>query len=123
MTKDMYDRIYKICAEVRKQILDKYGDTQLHCVEASEILSEKLTQSGFENKIVEGWCSYDDYSNCSDRSYDEHTWVELADGTYVDVTADQFEYFIDDEIPEIIIDVKPYYMSYEEPENLFDQEF
>ena len=35
------------------------------------------------------WCVYEDDSSCSDRCYDEHTWVE-CEGYYIDVTADQF---------------------------------
>lgn len=85
------------------------------CIEASDKIVELLNKEGIDAKTIEGWCLYDFDDGCSDRPYDEHTWVELKDGTYIDVTATQFQSFIDEDIPEIIIGDKPYYMSYEEP--------
>lgn len=123
-----YKIIYNICKQVRNELVNKYGKDYLYgkCIEASDKIVELLDKQGIKAKVVEGWCNYDDPTCCSDRPYDEHTWVELADGTYVDVTATQFQCFMDEEIPEIIIGAKPYYMSYEEPEieleynNVFD---
>lgn len=110
--------IYNICKQVRDELVNKYGEDDLQgkCIEASEKIKELLEQQGIHSKIIEGWCLYDDDSSCSDRCYDEHTWLELDDGTYIDVTADQFQYYIDEDIPEIIIGEKPRYMIYDEPE-------
>ena len=113
------DLILSVCKEVRKQLIAKHGeDLAGTCIEASEKIQEKLTKLGIKSTIVEGWCHYDDASSCSDRDYDEHTWVECEisnETLYVDVTADQFSYFIDEDIPEIIVGEKPYYMIYDEP--------
>lgn len=118
---DRYNEIYNICKEIRNEIVSKYGEDNLYgkCIEASDKIVEKLKDIGIKASTIEGWCIYDDDSSCSDRGYDEHTWVELTDGTYIDVTATQFEYFMYDDIPEIIIGEKPEYMIYDEPIDLY----
>lgn len=110
--------INKICKQVRDEIVSKYGEDNLYgkCIEASERIVELLKQNNIYATTIEGWCIYDDDSGCSDRPYDEHTWVELADSTYIDVTATQFQSFIYEDIPDIIIGSKPNYMVYEEPD-------
>lgn len=112
------DIINKICKQVRDEIVSKYGEDNLYgkCIEASERIVELLKQNDVYATTIEGWCIYDDDSGCSDRPYDEHTWVELADSTYIDVTATQFQSFIYEDIPDIIIGSKPDYMVYEEPD-------
>ena len=115
MDSNLREKIYEICFNTRKNILKKYSDVQGKCIEASEMIQEELNKLMVSSKLIEGWCLYDDDSNCTDRCYDEHTWLELEDGTYIDVTADQFEYCIYDDIPEIIIGEKPYYMLYDKP--------
>ena len=111
-------KTYNICKQVRDELVNKYGEDFLYgkCIEASDKIVELLNKEGIDAKTVEGWCVYDDDSGCSDRPYDEHTWVELEDGTYIDVTATQFQSFIEDDIPDIIIGNIPYYMSYNEPQ-------
>ena len=117
---DKMQAIRVICRAVRDDLVARYGKDCLYgtCIEASERICSNLKRHNIEAKIVEGWCHYDDASSCSDRDYDEHTWVEATiDGKmlYLDVTADQFQFYIDEEIPNIIIGEKPYYMVYEEP--------
>jgi hypothetical protein len=89
------------------------------CIEASEMIVEKLKEKGIDSKTVEGYCIYDDEDYGTDRGYDEHTWVEsIIDGDfyYIDVVADQFEFGIYEEIPPIIISKQlPYYIQYNEP--------
>ena len=113
--------IQEIATQVRKEMVDKYGEgTDLagHCIEASDRIVDLLTNSDIEAKTVEGWCIYDDDYYGSDRPYDEHTWVELNDGTYIDVTADQFNdgMYTENELPKIIIGNIPNCMVYNEPE-------
>lgn len=119
MLKEQRNAILSVCKEVRKKLLLKHGgDLAGTCIDASEEIHEKLKVLGIKSTIIEGWCHYDDASSCSDRDYDEHTWVECeisGQNIYVDVTADQFSYFIDEEIPPIIVGDKPYYMVYDKP--------
>lgn len=113
--------VQKIAIQVRKEMVDKYGiGTNLagRCIEASDRIVELLNEKGIEAKTVEGWCIFDDDSYGSDRPYDEHTWVELENGTYIDVTAEQFNpgMWTENELPEIIVGTKPECMVYDEPE-------
>lgn len=112
---NVLETVIETCRMVRHNFEKKYGeDLQGKCIEASETIQKMLLEKGIETKLVEGWCHYDDSSTCSDRDYDEHTWLE-CDGLYIDITADQFSYFIDEKIPKILVGDKPYYMKYEEP--------
>lgn len=92
MWKDKSGKVYNICKQVREELVNKYGKDFLYgkCIEASDKIVKLLSEEGIKAKTVEGWCLYDNDEACSDRPYDEHTWVELEDGTYVDVTATQF---------------------------------
>lgn len=113
--------IQEIATQVRKEMVDKYGtETDLagRCIEASDRIVELLSEKGIEAKAVEGWCMYDDEYYGSDRPYAEHTWVELEDSTYIDVTADQFNVamYEGNKLSEIIIGDMPECMIYDEPE-------
>ena len=113
--KRINSEIYNICKQVRKEVVDKYGDDFLQgkCIEASERLVELLKQHGISAKTVEGWVNYDYCDGCSDRPYDEHTWVETSDGLILDVTATQFNSFMKEDYPEIIMQTElPYGYSY-----------
>jgi len=117
---DEIERVIKIAEIIRRELEAKYGvEDNLcgRCIEASDKISELLTAENIEHDIVEGWCVYDDFSTCSDRPYDPHTWIELRDEnkTYVDVTATQFATLIDEDIPKVIVGKRPYYMQYHEP--------
>jgi hypothetical protein len=111
-------RIHAVSEEVRTLLEAKYGsennDLQGKCIEAAELISEKLLKKGIGHRIVEGWIIYDDASGCSDRDYDEHTWVEVDD-LYVDVTLTQFEPFMEGPLQRIIVGAKPSFLVYEEP--------
>lgn len=113
-------KIYDIAKSVRDELKRKYADCLCgRCIEASEKIAERLTQTDIECEIVEGWCVYDEFGGCSDRPYDEHTWVVATvcnKRLYVDVTADQFQPCIDEEIPPIIIGHQPTYMQIDEPD-------
>jgi len=113
------DLLRNILLMVRAHLEKKYGAENLagKCIEASEIIVAILKAFGYENAhTVEGWCHYDDPAGCSNRDYDEHTWVEL-DGLYIDVTADQFNPYMDKPFDKIIINTGlSHGMCYEEPE-------
>ncbi|WDH82441.1 hypothetical protein PUW24_06115 [Paenibacillus urinalis] len=114
----MVQQLRAIAEEVRTLLEAKYGseysDLQGKCVEASELISKKLTKQGIGHRIVEGWIIYDDASSCSNRDYDEHTWVEVG-GLYIDVTLTQFEPFLEGPLQRVIVGEKPSFLVYEEP--------
>lgn len=85
------------------------------CIEASDMIVDMLYDIGIKAETVEGWCVYEDDSACSDRCYDEHTWVE-CEGYYIDVTADQFNSCMFNKLQEIYVTKqKPMCMLYDEP--------
>ena len=107
----------KVAQEVRDYLIGKYGQDRLQgkCIEASDKIVTKLNYYDIASTAVEGWVWYDYDDGCTDRPYDEHTWVETEDGYVIDVTADQFNSFVEEEYPEIIIsDELPHNFSYDE---------
>ena len=55
-------QLYKeIASQVRKEIVDKYGEDFLYgkCIEASDRIVELLSEQGIKSKAVEGWVHYD----------------------------------------------------------------
>ena len=114
------EQLYKeIASQVRKEIVNKYGEDFLYgkCIEASEKIVALLSKEGINSKTVEGWVHYDCDEGCTDRDYDEHTWVETGDGYVIDVTATQFNSFMEEDYPAIIVSKElPYGYSYDEPD-------
>lgn len=113
-----------IAKQVREEVVNKYGDEVNlcgHCIEASDRIVELLSAKGITARTIEGWCLYDDECYGSDMPYDAHTWVELNDGTYIDVTADQFNpgMYRGNELPGIIVGQKPSCMVYVEPDDVW----
>lgn len=107
-----------ILTRVRKEMIDKYGEDFLYgkCIEASDRIVELLKLKGIEASTIEGWVHYDFDEGCSDRPYDEHTWVETSSHLICDVTATQFNAFMEEDYPEIICQYKlPYGFQYSEP--------
>lgn len=115
---DVCKKIFKIAQRVRRLMVSEHPDNENLCgccVEASEEIQEMLNKENIESELIEGWCLYDDDSSCTDRCYDEHTWVEAC-GYYIDVTADQFNSCMYKPFPEIIVTKnRPSCMLYEEP--------
>ena len=119
-----YETIKKIANLVREQIMFESGDDPTgYCVEASEMIIEELKMEGLKAELIEGWVQYDDPSTCTDRDHDEHSWVE-CEGYIIDVTGDQFDYFMEEPMPPVYIDKEiPHGWFYDEPEdNYFDNE-
>lgn len=101
---------------VRETLLCLYGENLTgHCIEASELICELLLVKGIRHAtMIEGWCLYENDENCTDRCYDEHTWVEVDD-IYVDVTADQFNPCMFHKLSSVIVGSRPDCMVYERP--------
>jgi len=111
--------VIKIAHEVRTALEEKYEWLGGRCIEASDTIVDRLTVHGIKGKAVEGWCVYDFFETCTNRPYDEHTWVEATiEGKIVciDITATQFEPYIDAFIPKVIIGEKPYFLQHTEPD-------
>ena len=125
----LFDKLFEVANDVRSHMVHTYGEDFLHgkCIEASDMIVDLLKQKDVDAKAVEGWVTYDNPEGCTDRDYDEHTWVEvksLEDTFILDVTATQFNHFMDEDYPPIIIAGElPYGFSYEEPKNsLLDEQ-
>lgn len=113
------DKLHTLLLELREEIEGKYTASNLNgkCIEASELIVSKLKKMNIKAKTVEGWCLYDIEGYGSDRSYDEHTWVELSDGTVLDITLDQFKYGVSEVIPRVYMGSLPNYLSYDKPQD------
>lgn len=117
--KDIYDILVEVATDVRNSLVlkNKNVNENLYgcCICASNSIHDKLKALGIDSTVVEGWCVYEDDSSCSDRCYDEHTWLE-CNGYYVDVTASQFNSCMFNDLADIIVQKeKPTCMQCEEP--------
>ncbi|MCR4955162.1 MAG: hypothetical protein K6A30_00565 [Lachnospiraceae bacterium] len=56
------------------------------CGEASELLAQFLLEKGVETSLVWGWYPG---KNCRER--EAHAWLQISDGTILDITGDQFK--------------------------------
>jgi len=102
--------------------MDKYGDPTGRCIEASERIIEEIAKLGGKAKLIEGWVDFYDWEGCTDCSYDPHSWVEY-EGLIIDVTGDQFNMYMYDNMPDIYIGTElPEGWCEEEPENQIDLE-
>lgn len=105
---DNLEKIKQIASEVRQIMVKKYGkgnNLSGHCVQASDLIIEKLKQVGITKiKSPNGYCLLDE--NCGfEYPYDDHVWVEAC-GYYIDVTAEQFNDYLserDEQFPPICI--------------------
>lgn len=116
LSDDHIENIYNICNTVRDELVYKYDDELLmdKCIEVSEEIYNKLSELGYDVDIIDGYCIFD-IINDVNKTYAEHSWVELYDDNniiYIDISASQFQKYINEDIPDIIIGNKPYYMNY-----------
>jgi len=113
----MKEYIVEHLYELRSYLEEKYSNNiEGKCVESSELVFNYLNTQNIKSIIIEGYCKYDDDSSCSDRDYDEHTWVEIPSlNLIIDLTLDQFSFGIDMDIPKVYIGNLPYFLKYEEP--------
>lgn len=112
----MEENIRELLENVRQYMESTYSQPLYgRCIEGSKLIAQGLKKLKIPCKTVEGWCLYDDDSGCSNRPYDEHTWIELLDGTVLDVTMDQFSHYINEPIPRIYYGPLPYFLEYDQP--------
>jgi hypothetical protein len=119
--------IYEVAYQVRSELVAKYGEPLYgKCIEASETIKERLAILGIPVNDPQGWCIYDFPEYCTDLPYDPHVWCEYYYGNnqilHIDVTADQFQPLLEGVIEPIIIGKKPYYLCYNEPVYLAEQD-
>lgn len=116
---DTYFKYSKIARDTFKYLDARYGRDCLggKCIEAADIILDKLKRNGLGGHYVEGYVIYD-YDMDTEKPYEEHNWVETDDGYVIDVTGTQFNHalFPENKMPSIYIDKKlPNNYSYEEP--------
>lgn len=110
--------IRRIAEVVRRKNVIAYasGDLKGYCVEVSEDLLKALLTAGFKGQVWRGYFYVDNPDPLEtdifpdDDDADErihlpvHAWVELSDGTIVDITVSQFnDELEDEEMPYIFI--------------------
>ena len=92
------ERVRSLAADFRKAIVRAQRAGELCrtaiaffpsgcCGYTSDLLQRYLAENGIDTRYVSG--TYRDYSANDSQS---HAWLELADGTVVDITGDQFRY-------------------------------
>ena len=120
---------YLLCEGLRVnwKFKEEYKDVAGWCVDISEEIIEGMKRynlpDDIEYRLIEGWVSYDFYESCIDRSYDEHSWVEIfykGKRIYVvDASGEQFNYCLGYKMPQCYIGIeRPKNWSVEEPKNL-----
>ncbi len=85
------------------------------CVKTSEFIANHLTRMGYKAKVVSGYCWYDmNFQSCTDMPGDPHTWVQVyglpefrGRVCYIDVTGDQFNYWLEHKLSEIEVGAVP----------------
>lgn len=118
--RDLLAVVRNVALSVRKNLELRflYPGLAGTCIEASESIVQELAAVKVKARTVEGWCLYDDEHYGSDRSYDEHTWVEVDAGDdvlFVDVTLDQFQPGMNDPIEPVVIGEMPRFLVLDEP--------
>lgn len=111
--------IHSVASQVRDELLQNYG-LPLYglCIEASELIKERLHVQGIEVTDQQGWCIYQLPDTHYGRKYGPHVWCEYCTNdelVYIDVTLDQFQSTLKDVIPPVFIGSKPIYMVYDRP--------
>lgn len=101
---DNNEQLYReIASQVRKEFIDRCGpDLTSQCIDASDRIVELLKEEGISARTVDKYIFYD-FDHDFIEPYDYHSWVETADGYYIDVTADQFNHIMNYQYPEIIV--------------------
>lgn len=115
------EKLRELGRSVRTTLQNEHGTVAGHCVEASERLLEQLEDTTLDGSVVEGWCLYDRFEGCTDRPYDEHTWlqVELYEGTgvYVDATFDQFSDRVACDVEAVMVGQRPASLQTQQPDD------
>lgn len=98
----------------RNCMVESYGTEDSlkgHSVEATSIIIKLLQLYNVKANRKDGWCTCVKEREVYESS---HTWVELYNGVYIDVTADQFNYDLkDNKFKQIIIQRElPEHISY-----------
>ncbi len=103
------EHILEIAYEVREEVMGDEPCSGGMCLDASEILVERLKELGYDANVVEGRFEIDfpdpaeiDYIGEEWAHTPTHYWVEIG-GKILDVTADQYEDEVEGEVlPEIV---------------------
>ena len=114
------DTIKREAQAVNVLLKQKCGDDLTgRCIEASDMLTERLTKLGYTCKSRQCFVMYANWCSCSDRCYDEHWYTEVitSEGLIcADATMAQFRWAFNDVLPEVYVGEKPPYYLDEEPD-------
>ncbi len=108
--------------EVRAGLLANGAPKNLEgeCIKATALLMERLVKTGLEVEERLGYCLYDDFDCCTNEPYSSHYYLIVSNGEdwwYLDATATQFSYALEEKPEEVVIlkNKLPYWLSEEEP--------
>lgn len=114
----------ELCAKYPESASDKEHSLAGHCIEASDLLSVRLSDLGFDSESVRCFCIYEDWEQCPEACYEEH-WIvrvnghENAEDIYIDLTMSQFQWGFFEELPDIYIGSAPSMYVFQEPDEKF----
>lgn len=115
-------QIAKECAEkTREYILAKHKTLDGQCKLAAQLMVKALTSRGLTASVHYGWCIYDRSDNSTGEPCAPHCYILLHSGPqryYLDCTATQFQFALDEHIPEVIMlppGERPYWFRAKKP--------
>lgn len=113
------DDIRSIGYGLRDKLDQKHASLRGRCVGVSQKYKEELLKDNIDSKLVEGWCIYNKFENCTDRPYDEHTWLKVNiddnSSVFADLTLDQFQPYRTNELEPVVIGQRPDFLYYTKP--------
>lgn len=102
--------IWEQAIQVRQMLEYKYGRSNDNmmgkCIEASDILEDRLTKLGYKAEAKQVWCLYEYFESCTDYCFEEHWLVMIRKGNdkrYIDVTMNQFQWAFSKQLPKVYI--------------------
>lgn len=110
--------------KTRNFLIQKYGSVDSlegKCKEAADLLIAALKSQGITASKHFGWCIYDNSDCVTGEPCAPHCYVLVHDGNkrlYLDCTATQFEFAMDERIPSVILlksGERPYWFREKKP--------
>lgn len=124
MTEARRKVIFTTAIKLRAALVKKYPQGLMgKCIEATDLLVNKLNQMGFKAKAIQVWALYENFGYVTgSQPYEEH-WICRVDSSksgnkwvYIDVTMDQFQWAMYEKLPPVYIgEVCPNWLLRREP--------
>lgn len=124
MEKAKLQRAFECAQKTREYLIKKYGRADFldgKCKEAADLMIKALKSQGINASKHFGWCIYDNCEHSTDKPCSPHCYVLIHDGAkrlYLDCTATQFQFALDEPVPEVILlpaGKRPYWFRTREP--------